>query len=331
MPLPLLWALMAIFSVRALGADASSSESVSPNGTDRVTLRQADGQTQTITGEIERITGAGGVTLLAADGTKTSFPMSRLLDLEIVRNQPHTEAEALFAETFDAGASLAGASLAGEESGASEKLVEALALFRQARSEEKRYWVQQLLTARIAATLFALGERGRASEEFFLLCQTDPFTPYLSSIPLEWTDRPPDLSGVTTDAKTLAAWLDDSANPTGRINPAGKLLAATLLLSGPLRTQARAALDSLVTLRSPLPDNADVTEHCRAVALLATAQIWRLKLAAGPKPEEVKIWRQALDRFPPTLAAGPSLVVALALERIGESDARSSDDVPPGQ
>lgn len=297
----LLFLTLLLCSAAALGAENTAEEPL-----DRMTVRLSDGSERTILGRIQSITGAGGAVILGDGDKSESFPMSQVLDLETFRSPSHAAGDAALAEGIDAQNR--------------EKLTEALSLFRTARkSEEERYWVKQLLTARIVETLAALGESGEAAEEFFLLCQTDPFTPYLSSIPLggENSSR---AAGLSSDPATLAAWLDDRKNPTGVLNPAGKLLAAALLLSGPFRREARAALDELVTLRSPLPENIDATEHCRAVSLLASAQLWRLKLAAGPKLEEAALWRRALSRFPPTLAAGPTRIVALAFERLGDSE-----------
>lgn len=293
--------LLLCSAAAAFGAENHADEPL-----DRVTVRLGDGSGRTIRGRIQSITGVGGVAIISAEDKSESFPMSQVLDLKTVRTPSHAAGDAALAE-----------GLAAQNQ---EKLAEALSLFRTARkSEEERYWMKQLLTARIVETLAALGESGEAAEEFFLLCQTDPFTPYLSSIPLGG-ENPARTPGLSSDPATLAAWLDDRKNPTGVLNPAGKLLAAALLLSGPFRREARAALDELVTLRSPLPENVDATEHCRAVSLLASAQLWRLKLAAGPKPEEAALWRRALSRFPPTLAAGPTRIVALAFERLGDSE-----------
>lgn len=258
-----------------------------------------------IVGRVESVTGIKGVTILA-DGEKRSIPFASLFDLETDRSDAHLAAEEAFQK--------------GKDSGDRSDFSRALELFRSARSTENRYWVKQLLTARIVDSQVALGEAGHAADEFFLLVQTDPATPYLASLPLDWTGRL-SLSGLATDQKRLLSWLEPTANPSGKVNPAGRLLAASLLLSGAERSRAITALRELVTLRSPDPNNNDLTEYCRCLSLLAMAQLWKTSLAAGPKPADVRRWAATLDHFPPSLAVGPAEVVARGFQKTGQPEA----------
>ena len=280
---------------------------------DRVVVADSggpDGKLE-ITGTIISITGGEGLTIRTEDGKTRSFPMTAVLELETERAPSHAVGEEAFRH--------------GVETGSAEEIQKALLLFREARrNEEKRSWVLRLLTARVVDCLTLLGDSDRAAEEFFLLCRTDPLTPYLSSVPLPWRNRFTGEIGV--DRTTVTAWLTPETNPTGKWNPAGELLAASILLDGPDRKRGIEILRELVGMQNPFPENPDAVEFCRTVSLLAAAQLWRMKLSLHPKPEEVDLWRKALDRFPAAVAAGPTDVVARALEKTGNSAAAEDLD-----
>lgn len=282
-------------------------------GSDRVVVADStrpEGE-RVVTGTIRSITGAEGVTIQSAGSGETfSFPMTTVLDIVTERSPSHAAGETFFDR--------------GIKTGDREEFSKALLFFREARrNEEERAWSCRLLTARIVDCLVMLGDGEQAAEEFFLLCRADPLTPHLSSVPLPWSDR--FTSSSVPRQTSTAEWLEPEKNPTGKWNPAGRLLAASILLSGPDRKKGIAALQELAGMRNPFPDQPDAAEFCRTVSLLAAAQLWRMKLPLIPNKGEVEKWEKALDRFPVSAAAGPTYVVARALEKAGDQE--GADDL----
>lgn len=169
----------------------------------------------------------------------------------------------------------------------------ALTAYRNAGKAEERRWVRRRI---LAGTIDCLRNEGRfeaAGRLFLALVHEDPDTPHFDVAPLAWqAARPADAL-----AAQAQEWL------TREDDPAAVLLGASHLLGGESR---QAALDRLETLTD---------DKNPRIARLAEAQTWLAKSATA-EIDRVNEWSARLAEIPPTLRAGPCLVVGKALARL---------------
>jgi len=202
----------------------------------------------------------------------------------------------------------------------------ALTLFRQARKSTERRLEKEWATAKIVESLVALGRDDEAVNEFFLLCRVDSYSVFLPSAPLRWTNQTTASKGSRPDARRQAEssakeWLDPTNNPSARPNPVGRLLAASILLtSGQFGKEATAAMRDLVVCEPEDADDAELTQTCRLISLLATAQLWRLALLKKPSESEVERWIKTTELLPRRLRSGPTLLIALGKKSLGQDE-----------
>lgn len=175
---------------------------------------------------------------------------------------------------------------------AARQYAEALPLYRLARTDATdRAWVRRLITAEIVRCLAALGRVDEAGEEFLILIQSDPQTPYLDCIPLTWLARQP---SIALD-RAARRWI-------GRQEPTAVLLGASHLLTSRDRSSALARLQQLIAT----PD--------RRIAQLALAQTWRTQTVTVTDAK-IDAWRLAIEQMPDALTAGPYYTLGRALAR----------------
>lgn len=181
---------------------------------------------------------------------------------------------------------------------AAGRIEKALALLRNAMSEEARPWARREIAAEIVRCSQAAGNDLVACELFLQLISEDPRTPFMDCIPLAWT---PDQQ-TSAPQNTATAWLRDS-------RPAARLLGASYLLLGPTGAEAAARLRNLVLGR----------EVDSRIALLAAAQLWRTQALTAPA-EEIERWERIAEKLPLPYRGGPYFVIASAWAHRRESD-----------
>ncbi len=178
--------------------------------------------------------------------------------------------------------------LAGDAAIAEGEFAKALAAYQRAMREESRRWVRRRILAQMVWCYRGQGKSDQAALAFLSLVKDDPATRAFDAIPLVWFAS----TGVRVDAAKARGWLKSP-------DAAARLIGASHLMASPDR---RAALDVLEAL-SIVAD--------RRIALLAQAQLWRVRTAQS-KPHEVDGWAGAIQRIPESLRAGPYFVVARA-------------------
>ncbi|MCA9175423.1 MAG: tetratricopeptide repeat protein [Planctomycetales bacterium] len=172
------------------------------------------------------------------------------------------------------------------------KWAEAGAAYRRAVGEDQRDWMRRRILANLSLCALNLGDARTAGENFALVYRSDPTTPLLDRIPLNWTGG--QLDGETTRWATESLQSDQSVK---------RLLGASWLLTAQPETAA-ATLQALATD----PD--------KRIAQLADAQSWRARIVVADRAE-VGRWESKLRILPAELRCGPALVVGMALERLG--------------
>jgi tetratricopeptide (TPR) repeat protein len=170
-------------------------------------------------------------------------------------------------------------------------------LYAEANRVEKRVWARRLILDRWMQCFQALDMTAEAGDVFIALATSDPTTPAYRRAPLKW------FGDDDAGSQKASQWLAQSNNP------AAVLLGASHLISTP---QREAALASLRSLSTPDRENPDL-------AALAEAQLWRARVASADTTE-IQHWAQRIDAFDENVRAGPHLVVAQALQRIGRSE-----------
>ena len=314
--------------VRADSANDASS-AVSANGANRVALEPvASGANrvdvlrlkngETLSGTVSRISGNGGLTFKTTDGATRTVPLD-----EIDRLEASVGAEfARGVEAFELGRKL----------GDPAEFRRAIALLQAARKTDERRWAKEWATAKVVDALVALGREDDAAAQFFLICRLDPYSAFLPSIPLRWAPRAAFGAGESPDARRqaedeAARWLPATKNPSGVANPLGRLLAASVLLdSARYKKDAVEALRDLAVCEPPEDARSDVdaVRTCRTVALLATAQRWRLETLTNPTAETVDRWAETAALFPVELRLGPAFLIATGNESLGRDDAAAN-------
>lgn len=298
------------------GANRVSLEPVA-RGANRVdVLRLKSGET--LSGTVSRISGRGGLTFQTTDGAARTVPLD-----EIDRLEASVGAEfARGVEAFELGRKL----------GDAAEFRRAIALLQAARKTDERRWAKEWATAKVVDALVALGREDDAAAQFFLICRLDPYSAFLPSIPLRWAPRAAFGAGESPDARRqaedeAARWLPATKNPSGVANPLGRLLAASILLdSARYKKDAVEALRDLAVCEPPedARSDADAVRTCRTVALLATAQRWRLETLTNPTAETVDRWAETAALFPVELRLGPSFLVATGNESLGRDEAAAN-------
>lgn len=279
--------------------------SSAPLGTDVLVLR--DGTR--LEGTLKRLSGFDGATF-ESDGAVQVVPTSKLDRVE-------ASVSPTFALAMDAFETGRRASLDSEYR-------RAYALFKEARSTASRSFEKEWATAKIVETLSALGRRDEAVVEFFLLCRIDPYTAFLPSIPLGWLNRrssQSDPNAARNAEETAAQWLDARDNPSGKPNPVGRLLAASVLLRSAKRgADAATALRDLCVCEAPEGAPDDAVETCRVVSLLANAQLWRDDVLKTPERKSVDRWIRVVELLPNAYRSGPSALVGLGSKALGADE-----------
>ena len=274
------------------------------------------GQTEPTVGEVLSISGAEGV-VLAFDGKTRTYPLGTVERVEIEVTEEFRRGVAAFA--------------LGETSGAQSQFNKALELFQQARRQSPRRLEKEWATAKIVETYSALGRDDEAVSEFFILCRLDPYSVYLPSAPLRWLNQTTLNRGSSADAKQLAEtsaaeWLKLADNPSGKLNPTGRLVAASYLLhSSNYGKDALDAIRGLVVLEPPDGASDDLADACKTISLLASAQLWRDAVLRKPTEREVARWKQTLELLPSETKLGPLTLVAIGEKSLGLDEQAAED------
>ena len=169
-----------------------------------------------------------------------------------------------------------------------------LELYRKAGRDDDRTWVRRRILAQCVWCYRNLGQHEQAASTFLLILKSDPDTQYFDSIPLCWWPQQPPAN-LEQQAR---GWLDDADASAAR------LLGASWLMNLE-RSAAADVLSSLTTDGDP------------RVALLAEAQLWRMR-AAVATADDVARWNRQLDRLEPALRAGPYLTLGQVQARLGQ-------------
>ena len=297
----------------ASGANRVALEPVASTANRVDVLRLTSGET--LSGAVARISGRGGLTFQTSDGALRTVPFD-----EIDRLEASVDADfARGVEAFELGRKL----------GDPAEFRRAIALLQGARKTDERRWAKEWATAKVVDALVALGRDDDAAAQFFLICRLDPYSAFLPSIPLRWAPRAAFGAGESPDARRqaedeAALWLPATKNPSGVANPLGRLLAASILLdSARYKKDAVEALRDLTVCEPPedARSDADAVRTCRTVALLATAQRWRLETLTNPTAETVDRWAETAALLPVELRLGPAFLVATGNESLGRDDA----------
>ena len=200
----------------------------------------------------------------------------------------------------------------------------AYALFKEARSTASRQFEKEWATAKIVETLLALGRHDEAVVEFFILCRIDPYTAFLPSIPLRWRNQrssQTDSNAVRNAEESAAQWLGARENPSGKPNPVGRLLAASVLLrSARHSADAAAALRELCVCEAPDGASEEAVETCRVVSLLANAQLWRDDVLKTPERKNVDRWIRVVELLPNAYKPEPASLVGLGAKALGSDE-----------
>lgn len=237
------------------------------HGQDTVTLRPELGSPGKLVlhGEVLEYNGRK-VTIRLAGDIERSYPSRQVLWVET----PHSAQWDLAENRFRA-----------------HDYANATEAFLQALEEESRPWVRRELMAQLVQCYKRQEKTEQAVETFLSLYRSDPDTPHLWTIPLQWR-------GVETPASLAARcreWLNEDQWP------AAVLLGASHQLTGRDRSEA---IEKLLDLAKQ-PD--------RRIAQLAEAQVWRTRLAAAGT-EELGEWEDAIHEMPAALRGGPFYVLA---------------------
>lgn len=307
---------------RAAGASAGTAVDARSDAFATPTLQAGEGATDVLrlkdgrTFELveSRLSGRTGVEGRLSDGGDPArFSTSEVESLEIAVSTEFRRG----LEAYDAG----------RLTGSDAELRQALDRFQGARKSARGRLEKEWATAKIAETLQRLGRGDEAAAEFFLLCRLDPMTSFLSSAPLRWTlDASRGESydpSASRHAEALALeWIKPVDNPTGKANPSGRLLAASILLEFPSRRkEAQEALRALATLEASDDASHDEAESARRIALLAIAQLWRLDALGGPKASLVDRWTKTTELLPESLRRDACGFVGLMELNLGRDEA----------
>lgn len=187
--------------------------------------------------------------------------------------------------------------LAADEVVAQRQWRRAAELYAEANLVERRAWARRMILQRWMLCYQALDLNDQAGDIFVALASSDPSTPALQHAPLQWP------ASSAARPEKAAEWLANSEQP------AVQLLGASHLLATARRDEAVAVLRRLSALDDDHPQ----------VAALAEAQLWRDRMAAADLAE-VERWARRIADMPENLRAGPHLIVAQSLARLGRRE-----------
>jgi len=176
--------------------------------------------------------------------------------------------------------------------------------FLAAYAEDHRPWVQRELLAGLVRCARRQGQFAVAAARFLQIIKSEPATRHWSAVPLIWA--PEAIPADTRDEATV--WLRHHTQ-------AGRLIGASVLLQDPAHgTLAVREMKQLARETDPV------------ISSLARAQLWRLKLTPGQTtPNELRSWREDIERMPADLRGGPYWVLAKAHELAGDYEQAAAD------
>ena len=236
-------------------------------------LTGKDAKTRTNrTGEIVEYTGES-LQLKSSSGRVENIPAARVVDIRTTWTLTHERGDLLRAEG---------------------KLEEAINVYKQAQRDESRAWARRKIMAELVGCYAELGRLDSAGDEWLAIVKSDPLTMYYDVMPVAWNSLPPSAALESR----AAAWLN-------RTEPAAQVLGASWLLTGPQRSAAITALETLVTGKTVDP----------RIRSLAQIQLWRTKLVSA-KLDEVQRWQSAIEQMPAEIRASGYFVVGEALDRL---------------
>ena len=249
---------------------------------DYVVFRTQDQSTQRLEGKIVDITGRDGMRFQPNEGRELVIALDQVVDFGTIKEIAQINAEQAM------------------RNGDFRAVVDYYTAARQAESkkQEQRDWVMRHQTSVLVQAYAALGETERACREFFALAESDPETVYIASAPLPWYV---DVSQTLMYRQLGEQWLDRPDYP------AAQLLSAGLALATPNRAKAVAALQGLAKSQNA------------SIAALATAQLWRARLAEASLAE-AEIWQQQLNAMPEELRSGPHYLLGELFARFERYD-----------
>lgn len=173
---------------------------------------------------------------------------------------------------------------------ASGQIESAKEFFEKALAKENIAWRQRELEGLLAQCEFSSGEIDAAGKRLAPFLKSEPDSRLLAFLPIPWAD-----SFKAPSQANLSAWAGDET-------PALKLMAASWMLGGEKRKEAKAQLERLAEGPS------------KRIACLAEAQLWRLRLPTATELDSQR-WLERVSGFPEDLQAGPSFVAAQAASR----------------
>lgn len=181
---------------------------------------------------------------------------------------------------------------------AQEKHQEYLASSRDALTSGVLKWQQRAIVSEMAIAAKRSGRWGTSADLFLRLSKEKPPAIFFSAIPLVWTSRSkPDAAAI----KQAEKWIQEE-------DEAQKLIAASWLLSGSLRSEALQALKDLQQSKNPM------------IQKLAVAQQWRAVPAAEVPSQRLVEWTLHRDSMAQPLQVGPTLVIADKLDQAGKTE-----------
>lgn len=219
--------------------------------------------------------------------------------------------------------------VAADEQFASGEFAKALEHYGKARDEETRHWAKFYWTAKKVRCFTALDRNEEAYNEFFVLCQNEPFSPFFDAIPLVWASRlSRDAAAAARIERAALPWLDPLKNPSGKYNPAASLLAASILWNNRDPATRKKAIERMEWLtlanRGVIPGLAPLSPDMRTVSLAvaqsANAQMWRGKIAQNLNEKEIALWENTCERMPESIRCGPLCLIGDAYAKLGRQE-----------
>ncbi len=181
---------------------------------------------------------------------------------------------------------------------AQEKYQEYLGSSRDALTSGVLKWQQRAIVCEMAMAAKRSGRWGTSADLFLRLSKEKPPAIFYCAIPLVWTSRSkPDVAAM----KQAEKWIQEE-------DETQKLIAASWLVSGNLRSEALQALKDLQQSKNPM------------IQKLAIAQQWRAVPAAEVPSQRLVEWTLHRDSMPQPLQVGPTLVIADKLDQAGKSE-----------
>jgi tetratricopeptide (TPR) repeat protein len=185
----------------------------------------------------------------------------------------------------------------GDQRMAEGKFEQAVEAYRAASAADTRVWVKREMAARACAAFRESSQVQKAGELFLSLYRADPMLSQFEVIPLAWMTVEPDNEIDKIASQWLA--MEDS--------PAATLLGASWRIAVGKHQGVQEPLQRLTTHRDS------------RLALLAEAQLWRLRLATTAE-SDVESWERVVRKLPAALRAGPYFVVGQAWARLEQHD-----------